>query len=234
LLVSGAVFSACMSIAFLISTLLMPLLNDTGNAIAASLFCLVMVLAFLALVLPLWQGRWRMMGKMLSGERPEHREILYYYSTRARYVRAWGHNLLWLLAFGLPVGLFIVALSLVINFIFNAFATMTFGLAAALSGAALLGLAVGAALLLLLSVFTYTALAMAIGNERMPVRSALRMAFVAARRHPLLIVRFWLHSLLWLLYSALTFGLLLLFYFAHRFVLSYFRLSMAICPKGEE
>ena len=101
-----------------------------------------------------------------------------------------------------------------------------------LLGGFLMALALSAAIFLLCGLYLLFA-AIAVGNEEMSVWNAFVAALGYGKRNLISIFLFSLHSLWHLVLSLCTFGVLLVFWYAHHYTLSYLRLSMAL-TKGED
>ena len=78
---------------------------------------------------------------------------------------------------------------------------------------------------------TFTALA--VGNDKLPVLHALKIALRTGRARLGTLAVFTLHSLWHLLLSVATLGILYMYWYSHHYLLSYLRLSMAICSEKE-
>lgn len=197
-------------------------LTELGAAIFADSFHALGFLLFFSLVLPLWLGRLRMSGLLWQGELPVARELFYYFTAGKRLLRAWRIGFVALVGVFFPAGL--------IYILYQCGYFLEPGLPLALYTVGVLALAL---LLVFLSGFWLLFVGIAVGNESMPVRYALEHALLSGKRHFFTIVRFTLRSLLWLLLSLATMGVLLVLYFAHFYNLSYLRLCMALCPKED-
>lgn len=205
-----------------------------GALILEGLYYLVAGILLFVMVMPAWLGRLRVAGRMCTGDTPVVREVLYYFTTPTRYRRA----LLLSLLLAVQVLLSVLLCSLAFLFSFELyFQVIYFDFSPTVGVLLLIALLIAATaisigVLLLTGFFQMTA-AIAIGNEEMTVFGALRLALRrGAHRLPTLF-RFSLRSLWHLLLSLVTFGVLFVFWYAHHYMLSYMRLSMALCPKGE-
>lgn len=205
-----------------------------GMLILEGLYYLVAGILLFVMVMPAWLGRLRVAGRMCTGDTPAVREVLYYFTTPTRYRRA----LLLSLLLAVQVLLSVLLCSLAFLFSFELyFQVIYFDFSPTVGVLLLIALllaatAISIGVLLLTGFFQMTA-AIAIGNEEMTVFGALRLALRrGAHRLPTLF-RFSLRSLWRLLLSLVTFGVLFVFWYAHHYMLSYMRLSMALCPKGE-
>ena len=92
--------------------------------------------------------------------------------------------------------------------------------------------ALSVGVLFLTGAFQMTA-AIAVGNEEFSVFGALRLALRRGGRKMPTLFKFSMRAVWHLLLSLVTFGVLFVLWYAHHYMLSYMRLSMALCPKGE-
>lgn len=199
--------------------------------IEIALVCLE-VLLLLAFFMPLWLGKLRMAGLLLVGEEPPLSALFYYFTSPARYGRAFRvgalASTLLLVPIAAVLGLFYGAFSLyseVLSFYFS-------GIFAALLFIACLMLALGLAVSILYFSGTFTAFAaVAVGNENISVRHALFLAARRGKRYLPTVFVFALKSMLYLLLSLVTVGVLYVLWFSHYYNLSYVRLSMALCQE---
>lgn len=195
----------------------------------------LLALLLLGVAAPVLLGRLRMAGRMCRGEEPLQIDVFYYFTARRRYLRALLVSLLTLLCLActlaLPVLLFGGSIVL-----FQYVLTEEMGLFAAVAVLiVLLVLCTAFSLVLLLLAGVWLLFpAVAVGNEELSVRAALSKALAIGTRNLGAIFRFSLRALCWLLLSLATLGVLLLLWFSHYYVLSYLRLSMALCPKERE
>lgn len=205
-----------------------------AEAIAEVILATLQMLLALSLVLPFWLAKLRMAGLMLQGKAPQAREILYYVSAWKRYARAWRIGALLALLVMLP-------LSAVLGLVFGSLqlyrAVFLIRFSAPIAVLLLIACFFAVCLLavaVLLFAGTYVAFAaVAVGNENMRVRQAFLLAAARGRQNLFYIFCFSLKSLLRLLLSLLTVGVLYVLWFSHHYSLSYMRLSMALCPKEE-
>ena len=234
LLITFTWFSVGQLLGFLLELVLPFISLPQAQKALEGLWLMLSALTFLAGVMPAWLGRLRLAGLLCTGEHPMAREVLYYYTSPRR----WGRAIL--------VGLFLafeVMLPAVLSL--GAFAgglalyneVFLFYLPEALAvllllGGFLMALALSAAIFLLCGLYLLFA-AIAVGNEEMPVWNAFVVALGYGKRNLISIFLFSLHSLWHLVLSLCTFGVLLVFWYAHHYTLSYLRLSMAL-TKGED
>ncbi len=211
-------------------------LSDPSYAIVLAELVLALVLLFsvLSSVMPLWLGKLRMAGLLWQGIVPAQKEIFYYFTSRSRYFRAWRTGALTTLLLLLPVTAVAALFAGVAN-VYHSILTVYFmGPVAVLLCIvlAILALAIGVAVWFFSG--TYLAFAaVAVGNEHLKLRQCFLLAARAGKRHITEIFAFSLKSLLWLVLSLLTVGVLYVLWFSHFYNLSYMRLSMALCPKEE-
>ena len=196
------------------------------------LYWLITVAAVLLCILPVWLGRLRISGLLLAGEMPAISELFYWFSTQRRYGRALRISLIISLQIALPV----TACGLLVK--------GSFAFYEALSDARQYGIAVGvlitglmlsvvlAVLLLFWSGLWLTFGAVAVGNESLSLRDAMRVSLRGGRNLNV-ILGFSLISLKDLLLSLLSVGILFVLRYTHLYTLTYLRLSQALCPKGE-
>lgn len=186
------------------------------------------------LVMPVWLGRLRLAGLICVGDTPRVSEVLYYYTSFRRLGRSALISLVLILQLLLPVAL-IAGGTVFLLWLYNEVLifAMTEVLAVLLM---LLGFLVLLILFLgsiLLSGFWTLFTALAVGNEKMPVFRALSLALHVGGKHPKVISLFILRSLWHLLLSVVSFGVLYMYWYSHHYLLSYLRLSMALCSEKE-
>ena len=186
------------------------------------------------MVFPAFLGRLRLAGRMCTGDVPMVREVLYYFSSAARYRRALVLSLVLTVQVLLPVLLcslaFLGAFELYFQVFFFEFSPLVSALL--LIAALLVVLALSVGVLFLTGLFQMTA-AIAVGNEELSVFGALRLALRKGSKRLGTLFRFSMRSLWHLLLSLVTFGVLFVLWYAHHYIISYLRLCMALCPKGE-
>lgn len=196
------------------------------------LFSVLTVLGVLFLAMPVWFARLRAAALLADDKEVAARDILYYFSEKKRLFRAWRISLVAGL-FGVLTSLALWALFggavlLYVDVFVEAFphrpAFAVFLLVLCLLGALL----ITAPLLFFAGVFL-PFVAVALGNEEMSVRQAFVCAFSAAKRRKRYIFRFTLCQIPHVLLSLVTIGVYYVFWYAPRFVLSYLRLSQALC-----
>ncbi len=208
--------------------------TQTAAVIMEIALILLELLLFLACVIPLWLAKLRMAGLVALGEEPPLSALFYYFTSPRHYARAWRIGALMTLLFLLPAaaafGLFFGAWNLyteVFSFYFSGPAAVLL-----LIVCLLLALAISASVFFFSGAYVAFA-AVAIGNEDMCVRHAFCLAVRAGKRNLVHIFLFSLKSLLWLLLSLATVGVLHVLWFSHYYNLSYMRLSMILVPKEE-
>ena len=209
---------------------------DTIAAMLAleGLYYLAIGILFFVMVMPAWLGRARVMGMLAAGRAPMVREVLYYFTTPARYRRALLLSLVLAVQVLLPVLLcslaFLGAFELYFQVFYFEFSPLVSGLL--LIACLLLAVVLCFGMLFLTGIFRMTA-AVAIGNEELSVFGALRLSLKRGGRRLPTLFRFGMRAVWHLLLSLVTFGVLFVLWYAHHYMLSYMRLSMALCPKGE-
>lgn len=221
-------------VGLLFDFILLSLEAEKVAALFEGLWLLLSALLFLVGVMPVWLGRLRLSGLLLSGEHPMAREVLYYYTSPRRLGRATLTGLFIAFEVMLPavlsLGAFAGALAL-----YNE--VLVFYLPGALAVLLLiLGFLLSIAftvLLLFLTGFYLLSTAIAVGNEEMPVWSTFTAAFRFGKGNLTTVFLFSLRSLWHFALSICTFGVLLVFWYAHHYILSYLRLSMTL-TKGED
>lgn len=194
----------------------------------------ISAILLVALVAPVWLGRLRLAGLVCTGGMPQIKEVLYYYTSFRRLGRAVLIALVLLLQILLPVSL-VAGGSVFLLWLYNEvlFFAVSDGLAVVLllfGFFVLLVLFVGT--ILLSGVWTLFA-ALAVGNESIPVFRALALALRVGRKRLGTLVLFSLRSLWHLFLCAVSFGILYLYWYSHHYLLSYLRLSMALCSEKE-
>lgn len=194
----------------------------------------ISAILLVALVAPVWLGRLRLAGLVCTGGMPQIKEVLYYYTSFRRLGRAALITLVLLLQILLPVSL-VAGGSVFLLWLYNEvlFFAVSDGLAVVLllfGFFVLLVLFVGT--ILLSGVWTLFA-ALAVGNESIPVFRALALALRVGGKRLGTLVLFSLRSLWHLFLCAVSFGILYLYWYSHHYLLSYLRLSMALCSEKE-
>lgn len=190
------------------------------------------VLGTFLLILPLWLGRIRMAGCVLIGASPCCGDVLYYFGKGRRYGRAVGIGLILALQAAIPTA----ACGFAVKGVLAAYEALTgSGQSGLALGVLIVGLllSLGVAVLgLFWSGLWLMFTAVAVGNETLSLKCAMGSALRGGRRLGT-VFRFTLLSLWHLLLSVVSIGVLFVLRYAHRFTLSYLRLSMILCPKGE-
>ena len=190
--------------------------------------------AFFFGVMPVLLGRLRLVGLVAADRSPMLHEIFYYFTSPQRYRRALLIGALLALGIALPVALSVAAfyLSTLVYYDF-----LIFELSWWIATLIFIGLLVASFVCSLLFFFVcggyLCAVGVAIGNEGLLVREALALSCGAGYRSLWQSFLFLLCSLWRLLLSLLTLGVLYVFYYSHHITLSYMRLCMALCPKGD-
>lgn len=210
--------------------------TPTVTQIFWSEFCLVagFGIAFLLLVMPFFMGRLRMAGLCAAGERPDPREMLYYFTSRRRYTRALSMSIELLLGIALPCGISYGAVCALAAF-WNRF--LRIELDEDVAFLILLSLIPVALFLCLITFFLcgsyLPATAVAIGNEEIGTLHAFGIALSHGWRAKWQIAAFVMRVLWHLLLSLASVGVLYVFYYSHHTAIAYMHLSMMLCPKGD-
>lgn len=191
-------------------------------------------IAFLVLVMPVWIGRWRVAGMVALGKKPQLFEMLHYFTSWRLHRRAVQIALrlafCTLLPLALCVGLFVFSFVLYRDIFCIEFYTRFANILLALC---LLGALLVTAILFIATGGYALLIAVVIGNESLSWREARQIAFHAGWHRLGAILSFRLRTLLHIILSVPTLGILFLAYYAHHIILSYMRLAMALCPKGD-
>jgi len=234
LLVTFTWFTVMQLVGLLLDFILLSAEAEQVAPLLEGLWMLLSALLFLAFVMPAWLGRLRLSGRLLSGDHPMAREVLYYYTSPRRMGRAILMGLFIAFEVMLPavlsLGAFVGALALY-NEVFVFYLPDALAVILLIFGF-LLAIAI-TALLLFLSGLYLLSTAIAVGNESMPVWNTFTAALRFGKKNLIAIFLFSLRSLWHLVLSLCSFGVLFVFWYAHHYNLSYLRLSMALCPKGE-
>ena len=234
LLVTFAWYTVIQLLSILFAIFTLGGVSTTVSLLLNVLYYVLSALLFFIGVMPAWLGRLRLAGRMCLGDTPMAREVLYYYTSFRRAVRAILTGLLLAFQVLLPavliLGAFVGVFALYDHVLW---AYLDDGPAILLTViGCILSAAVAVAILMLTGFYQLTT-AIAVGDESRPVWSAFADAFRYGRRNPGAIFLFSLKSLWHLILSLCTFGVLFLFWYAHHYILSYLRLSMALC-KGDD
>ena len=234
LLITFTWFSVVQLIGLLFNFSLRASTSPQIEAVLNGLLSILSALTFLVCVVPAWLGRLRMAGLLLSGDYPMAREMLYYYTSPRRMGRAALMGLFIAFEMMLPV---VLALGAFVGVLALYNEVLIFCLPQALAVLLLLCgflLALGAtAALLFLSGLYLLSTAIAVGNESMPVWKTFTAALRFGKKNLSTVFLFSLRSLWHLLLSLCSFGVLFVFWYAHHYILSYLRLSMAL-TKGDD
>ena len=230
LLIAGAAYCLLELAVYITGTLVTSL---TAAVIAEIVLIVCGVLLFLSTVMPLWLAKLRMAGLLWQEFEPMPQDIFYYFTSFSRYCRAWRTGAVAVLLFALPVaaviGLFSGALHLYSEVLWVYFSAPV----AVLLLILLMAIVISVGVLFFGGIYIAFA-AVAVGNEQLKLRVAFVLAVRAGKRHVKEIFVFSLRSLLWLILSLLTVGVLFVLWFSHFYNLSYMRLSMALCSlEGE-
>ena len=229
LLVTFTWFTVMQLIGLLFDFILLSLEGEQALALLEGAWMLLSALLFLAFVMPAWLGRLRLSGRLLSGDHPMAREVLYYYTSPRRMGRAILMGLFIAFEVMLPavlsLGAFVGALALY-NEVFVFYLPDALAVILLIFGF-LMAIAI-TALLLFLSGLYLLSTAIAVGNESMPVWNTFTAALRFGKKNLIAIFLFSLRSLWHLVLSLCTFGVLFVFWYAHHYNLSYLRLSMAL------
>ena len=194
-----------------------------------SLYWLLAALSLWVFVMPFALGRVRLAGRMCLGEMPALREIFYYYSSLRRFGRGLAVGFLLLLEALIPIGVAAGAFAAVIG-LYNGFlVTALDPLYAILILLAGLLLAAGITLVVApVCIFYMLSTAIAVGNEEISVLRALGLALKYAFKNLGTVCLFSLISLLHLILSLCTVGVLHLLWYGHHYIISYLCLAMAL------
>ena len=194
----------------------------------------VSAVLLIMLVVPAWLGRLRLAGLICTGGTPQVRDVLYFYTSPRRWGRAVQIALVLVLQLAFPVAL-ISGGSVFLVWLYNEeliFAMNdVFAILLVVFGFFLLFVLFLGSILLSGVWTTFTALA--VGNDKLPVLHALKIALRTGRARLGTLAVFTLHSLWHLLLSVVTLGILYMYWYSHHYLLSYLRLSMAICSEKE-
>ncbi len=227
-------FAAYALLQFLIFLAVTFTVDATVAAVMELVLVAVELLLLVALVIPVWLGKLRLSGLLCVGEEPQLCEVLYYFTSRERYFRAFRTGALTALLLILPAfavaGLFFGAASLyneVLTYYFSApLAVLLFFVLL------LVALLFSASIIYFSGAYLFFA-AIVVGNENLRLRHALALSVRRGRKSLFATFVFSLRSLLLLALSLLTVGVLYVLWFSHYYNLSYMRLAMALCPKEE-
>ena len=229
LLVTFTWFTVMQLVGLLFDFILLSAEAEQVAPLLEGLWMLLSALLFLAFVMPAWLGRLRLSGRLLSGDHPMAREVLYYYTSPRRMGRAILMGLFIAFEVMLPavlsLGAFVGALALY-NEVFVFYLPDALAVILLIFGF-LMAIAI-TALLLFLSGLYLLSTASAVGNESMPVWNTLTAALRFGKKNLIAIFLFSLRSLWHLVLSLCSFGVLFVFWYAHHYNLSYLRLSMAL------
>jgi hypothetical protein len=229
LLVTFTWFTVMQLVGLLFDFILLSVEAEQAVALLEGLWMLLSALLFLAFVMPAWLGRLRLSGRLLSGDHPMAREVLYYYTSPRRMGRAILMGLFIAFEVMLPavlsLGAFVGALALY-NEVFVFY--LPDALAVILLITCFLFAIAITALTLFLSGLYLLSTAIAVGNESMPVWKTFTAAFHFGKKNLIATFLFSLRSLWHLVLSLCSFGVLFVFWYAHHYNLSYLRLSMAL------
>ena len=232
LLVAGAAYCLVEFAVYITGTLVT---SPTVVVIAEIVLIVCGVLLFLSTVMPLWLAKLRVAGLLWQEFEPMPQDIFYYFTSFSRYCRAWRTGAVAVLLFALPIaaviGLFSGALHLYSGVLLIYFSAPVAVLLLILL--LLLAIVISVGVLFFGGVYIAFA-AVAVGNEQLSLRAAFLLAVRGGKRHTKEIFAFSLRSLLWLILSLLTVGVLFVLWFSHFYNLSYMRLSMALCSLESE
>ena len=195
---------------------------------------LLLAVLFALCAAPVWLGRLRLAGRVAMGEQPLVKEVLYYFTSVRRFGRAVLTALIVALQVMLPLTV-LVGGAVGVFYLYNEVLlfTVSDGIAILLMLFGVLLLILLAPVLLLLSGFWLSFAAIAVGNEELSVLKALGLALRTGKRNLIPQFLFTLRALRHLFLSAVTIGVLYLFWYSHHYLVSYVRLSVALCAKKE-
>ena len=229
LLVTFTWFTVMQLVGLLFDFILLSVEAEHAVALLEGLWMLLSALLFLAFVMPAWLGRLRLSGRLLLGDHPMAREVLYYYTSPRRMGRAILMGLFIAFEVMLPavlsLGAFVGALALY-NEVLGFYLRDTLAVILLIT-CFLFAIAI-TALLLFLSGLYLLSTAIAVGNESMPVWNTFTAALRFGKKNLIAIFLFSLRSLWHLVLSLCSFGELFVFWCAHHVNLSYLRLTMAL------
>ena len=198
------------------------------------LLMLAAALLTLLVVWPVWLGRLRLCGACFTGEMVHPRAVFYYLTDARRWGRSLGTLALFLLLSAVPVGASIGLFLLCYKLYRGVLLAVLLYPFAVLLYAVLLMVAVAMAFGLLLLCGLYLPfLAVAAGNDDLALGTVLTLSWRAGRRNFGACAGFLCKSFFRLLLGLITVGVWQVLWNTHVFLLSYMRLSMALCPKGE-
>lgn len=189
------------------------------------------VLAFLWFGMPVAFGRMRLSGLLLKGERVHSGELLHYYRPQLL-CRSFLLSLIHLAALFLPLAVAVIGVVLSrMLYVTVLLPAMNIGVATLIFlGLAALSPLLGAVLFLVSGLFYFTA-GFAVGNEQMPLGSAVRASVSVGRRNMRAIAVFRTQNAVYIFLSLLTVGVLYVLYFGHRIQLTYLDLCETL--KGD-
>ena len=229
LLITFTWFSVVQLIGLLFDFILRASTSPQTEAVLNGILSILSALTFLVCVVPAWLGRLRLSGRLLLGDHPMAREVLYYYTSPRRMGRAILMGLFIAFEVMLPavlsLGAFVGALALY-NEVFVFYLPDALAVILLIFGF-LMAIAI-TALLLFLSGLYLLSTAIAVGNESTPVWKTFTAAFHFGKKNLSTVFLFSLRSLWHLVLSLCSFGVLFVFWYAHHYNLSYLRLSMAL------
>ncbi len=206
----------------------------TAWLVITCLLAVLTVIGWMLVSAPVWFARLRMAALLSEGRAVSYRDVFYYFSDKRRLLRTWRVSiiacLLAVLAALAVTVLFGGAVLLYMN-VFLVDNLPVFALAMLLL--CLLAALVITFLMLFFAGVFLPFVAVALGNEEMSVRQAFAASLRAARRQKRYIFSFTMRQIPHVLLSLVTIGVYYIFWYAPRFVLSYLRLSRALCPKEE-
>lgn len=232
-LMAGLIFLLLLGMsAFFLCELLWILLSRAdAPEFCFSLAVALSVLSFLWFGMPAAFGRMRLSGIFLTGGQAPAFELLHYYKP-SLLCRSFLLSLIHLAAvfapFAAAVGgimlsqrLFVGVLLPLLGFVVSLLIFL---------GLSFLSLALGAVLFVVSDLFYFTA-GFAVGNERLPLRAAIRASVRVGAHNLRAITLFRVQNLVYIFLSLLTVGVLYVLYFAHRIQLTYLELCMTL--KGD-
>lgn len=189
------------------------------------------VLAFLWFGMPVAFGRMRLSGLLLKGERVHAGELLHYYRPQLL-CRSFLLSLIHLTALFLPLAVAVIGVVLSrMLYVTVLLPAMNIGAATLIFlGLAALSPLLGAVLFLVSGLFYFTA-GFAVGNEQMPLGSAVRASVRTGTRNMRAIAVFRTQNVVYIFLSLLTVGVLYVLYFGHRIQLTYLDLCETL--KGD-
>lgn len=199
-----------------------------GAPEAADTACLVFaVLLFAVFGMPAFFGRMRLSGLTLLGENVAAREVLHYYTSPRLFGRSLLLSIAYLVSLFAPYA--VTAGGIVGSVRLFEKVLLPEMNAVPATGVLLfcfvISLVLGALTFLVCGLILF-APGIAVGNEELPLPDVFRRAVAMGKKHILTVCIYRLRSIVFILLSLLTVGVLYVLYFAHRIQLTYLCLCM--------